>query len=118
MRIGELASESGVSARMLRYYEKLGFISPERLDNGYRDYGPDLVDRVQKISGLVAAGIPVRIAGAILPCLDQSHDIVVDDPEFRDVLVEQLARMTTRAESLERNRSALASYIAAIDRAH
>ncbi|MCF1600379.1 MerR family DNA-binding transcriptional regulator [Streptomyces muensis] len=117
MRIGQLATKTGVSARMLRHYEKLGLITPERLDNGYRDYGADLVDRVEKISNMVAAGIPVRIVGAILPCLDQRHDIIVDDPAFRAVLVEQLARMTERAESIERNRAALASYIEAIDRA-
>lgn len=117
MRIGQLANVSGISARMLRHYEKLGLITPERLENGYRDYGPELVERVQKISDLVAAGIPVRIVGGILPCLDQSHDIIVDDLDFRAVLVEHLARLTTRAESIERNRAALIGYIEAIDRA-
>jgi len=49
MRIGELAKRTGVPPRMLRYYEEQGLITPQRLDNGYRDYGDYLVDRVNKI---------------------------------------------------------------------
>lgn len=39
MKIGEVASASGISQRMIRHYEKIGLI-PEaaRRDSGYRDY--------------------------------------------------------------------------------
>ena len=38
--VGQLAEQSGVSARTLRYYEDLGILSPQRGPNGYRLYGP------------------------------------------------------------------------------
>ena len=39
MKIGELATLSGVSVKSIRYYEAEGILAaPRRLGNGYRDY--------------------------------------------------------------------------------
>ncbi|EFC79470.1 MerR family transcriptional regulator [Parafrankia sp. EUN1f] len=119
MRIGELARKTDVPPRMLRYYEEQGLVTPRRLDNGYREYDEYLVDRVRKIRGLLDAGIPTRIIGAILPCLGQTSAIVVDDPDpgLRAMLVEQRDKMIERIAFLEQNRDALTRYIDAMDRA-
>ncbi len=45
LRIGELASRTGVTARTIRFYEAAGVLPPPaRGANGYRLYGPDAVD--------------------------------------------------------------------------
>ena len=39
MKIGQVATASGVSQRMIRHYEKIGLLPPApRRDSGYRDY--------------------------------------------------------------------------------
>ena len=117
MRIGELSKRTGVPSRMLRYYEDQGLISPTRLDNGYRDYDDYLVDRVGKIRGLVDSGIPSRIIGDILPCLDQPQTIVVRnaEPGLRELLTRERDRMTEKIDFLANNRDAITRYIEAID---
>ena len=55
----ELAEVSGVSVRTLHWYEEQGLLSPARRSNGYRDYGPDDVRRLQQI--LLGIGQDVQI---------------------------------------------------------
>ena len=119
MKIGELSAKTGVATRMLRYYEEQGLITPQRLANGYRDYDDYLVDRVTKIRGLVDSGVPTRIIGDMLPCLNQSQEIIVrdPDPQLRMMLINQRDAMIERIAFLEQNRDALTRYIAAMDQA-
>lgn len=49
MKIGELARRTGVSERMLRFYEEQGLLSPVRTAAGYRLYAEEDVARVAKI---------------------------------------------------------------------
>lgn len=119
MKIGELSAKTGVATRMLRYYEEQGLITPRRLANGYRDYDDYLVDRVMKIRGLVDSGVPTRIIGDMLPCLNEPQEIIVRDadPQLRMMLVDQRDAMIQRIVFLEQNRDALTRYIAAMDQA-
>lgn len=38
MNIGEAAAATGVSAKMIRHYETLGLVMPQRRNNNYRTY--------------------------------------------------------------------------------
>jgi len=39
MNIGEIAVQSGLPAKTIRYYEDIGLVEPARRSNGYRDFG-------------------------------------------------------------------------------
>ncbi|MFG1929998.1 MerR family transcriptional regulator [Mycobacterium sp. NPDC048908] len=113
MRIGELADRTGISRRLLRYYEEQGLLTPSRGDNGYRYYSEPTVDVVLQIKGLLDAGLPTRIIQQLLPCLDQPQTIYVPDvtPEMIATLRREQARLTERIENLTRNRDAVADYL-------
>lgn len=49
MNIGEAAERSGVSAKMIRYYEEIGLIKSSRRANNYRDYDASDVSVLQFI---------------------------------------------------------------------
>ena len=119
MRIGQLAEETGVAPRMLRYYEEQGLITPRRLDNGYRVYDDYLIDRVKKIRGLIDSGIPTRIVANILPCLGKPQTIVVEnaDPALHALLAKERDRMNDKIHFLTHNRDAITSYLDALERA-
>lgn len=49
MNIGDAAERSGVSAKMIRYYEEIGLIKATRRANGYRHYDANDVSVLQFI---------------------------------------------------------------------
>ena len=47
MRIGQLASKSGVNVQTIRFYERRRILSnPSRTPSGYRDYSPSDIANV------------------------------------------------------------------------
>jgi MerR family transcriptional regulator, heat shock protein HspR len=66
-----VASElSGIDPQTLRLYERRGLLAPARTDGGTRRYSDDDLDRLQRITDLVAQGI--NIAG-VLQILNLEH---------------------------------------------
>ncbi|MBB5912045.1 DNA-binding transcriptional MerR regulator [Nocardia transvalensis] len=85
MLIGEVARQSGVSARMLRHYDSLGLVRPTgRTVGGYREYSPDDIRRILFVEGLRSVGLSLsQVARAL------------DDPGFTpSALVGDLIRKT------------------------
>ncbi|WP_032380108.1 HEAT repeat domain-containing protein [Rhodococcoides fascians] len=82
MLIGEVARRSGVSARMLRHYDRLGLVQPtSRSSTGYREYSPEDVRRLFHVESLRSLGLSLHDVGRAL-----------DDPSFAaSGLVDELA---------------------------
>ena len=49
MRIGEVARKSGMSASQIRYYERLGLITPPNRTSGQRDYDSEILQTLHTI---------------------------------------------------------------------
>src|SRR3954452_10975278 len=63
MRIGNVASQAGVSVDTVRFYERVGVLAPpERTESGYRDYEPGTVERIQLTRELQAIGFTLNDA--------------------------------------------------------
>lgn len=109
MRIGELAERTGVSLKAVRYYERIGLITPERQHNGYRSFDEGHVRAVAEIRELAGIGISPQDARPFLECLGLGHehgdDCVSSLAVYRDTIAE-LSRMidalTSRRGELQR----------------
>lgn len=95
MRIGELAAQTGVSPRSLRYYEEQGLIRSIRCPGGWRDFDESTIERVVMIQHLFAAGLCSGVIGEVLPCLEAT-------PEERTGVMEHL--LDQEVERLEAKR--------------
>lgn len=116
MLIGELSRQTGVSERLLRYYERKELIQAERRANGYREYDEQTVETVRRVRALLAVGLPTRIIRRVLPCM---HDPATlhPCPGVVTSLREQLDILDQRAAELETARRLLRQTIAATENA-
>ncbi len=71
MKIGELADETGVSTKTIRFWESEGLLpEPDRTPSGYRNYTPDAASRLSFIRHAQTAGFTLRQIGQILDISD------------------------------------------------
>jgi DNA-binding transcriptional MerR regulator len=96
VRIGDLATQTRVSVRALRYYEEQGLLASTRTESGQRLYGNAAVNRVQLIQLLYRAGLSSKTIAELLPCVDAK----VSTPESRERLAAERDRINTRIAEL------------------
>ncbi|GAA3072370.1 MerR family transcriptional regulator [Streptomyces glomeratus] len=116
MLIGELSRRTGVSERLLRYYERVELIRSERRANGYRDYADETVATVRQIRALLAAGLPTRVIRQVLPCAVDGAALR-PCPGVLDRLRAQLDALDRRAADLATAQDLLRQTITATEKA-
>ncbi|AZM63761.1 MULTISPECIES: MerR family transcriptional regulator [unclassified Streptomyces] len=101
MLIGEVARRSGVSARMLRHYERLGLVRPSgRTAGGYREYSGEDIRRIFHIESLRSLGLSLHEVGRALDDPGFAPGRLVDDLVLRTR--ERIARETELLTRLRR----------------
>ncbi|WP_280234862.1 MerR family transcriptional regulator [Nocardia cyriacigeorgica] len=113
MLIGELSRRCGVSTRALRHYEEAGLLVPNRDGNGYRRYGADAADTVERIRRMIAAGLGTTTIRRYLECVRTgAHGIELQMcPALRaelDAIGERLDRQATELDHKRRKLAELA----------
>jgi len=98
MKISQLAKESGIASKTIRYYEDIALL-PEahRNDNGYREYGNSDVERLVFIRRCRELQIPLeQIKTLIAVQLDQKSSC----QEVDDLIEQQLGKVRTTIAEL------------------
>lgn len=108
LRVGDLAARTGVSPRLLRYYENQGLLTAERSSTGQRLFDPADVDQVRHIRLLLEAGLPTRVIGELLDCIHEPGRL---EPCAVPTLVEHLETHDERIAGLLSTRAALQGLI-------
>lgn len=114
MKIGELSRRSGVSTRMLRYYEQEGLLQPNRRESGYRDYGETEEQLVRRIRMLSEAGLKLDTIRQLLPCVLSDRPDFEPCPKMLATLKHEIGVMEQRIACLQSSRRILADYLGAL----
>jgi MerR family transcriptional regulator/heat shock protein HspR len=94
-----VASElSGIDPQTLRLYEQRGLLTPARTDGGTRRYSDDDLDRLQRISELVAQGINIAGIAQILHLERRTDELESDNSDLKS----ENARLRSEEPTLRR----------------
>ena len=110
MNIGQAAKASGVSAKMIRYYETTGLIpKAERRDSGYRDYSPADVHMLRFIRRARDLGFAVSEIDELLSLWrDRSRQ----SADVKRIAERQIADLHNRVTAMKQMADTLQSLVA------
>lgn len=108
MKIGELAAASGSTPKTIRFYEQAGLMpEPTRRPSGYRDYGPEFIDRLHFIRRAQAAGLALREIRQVLAIYDRGdapcghvQQVLTDRLDQVRAQIAELVTLETHLETL------------------
>lgn len=117
MLIHEISKQTGSTKKAIEYYAAQGLLSPKILENGYRDFGPEQAELLQKISVLRKLGLGLNEIKAVLKDdtnvtlqrLSVRKKLSLQKDEKRAALLEQLSSGTdyeeirSQLQALEQN---------------
>jgi DNA-binding transcriptional MerR regulator len=106
VRIGDLAAKAGITTKTLRFYEQTGLLPPpDRAANGYRDYSPAFLPRLDFIRRGRAAGLTLAQIREVIEVRDSG-----DAPcgHVYQLLTQRLADVDRHIADLQVLRTSLA----------
>ena len=110
MRIGEVASRSGLSDKTIRYYEDIGVLEhPTRARNGYREYDRSVLDRLRFVRAAQSVGLKLGEIREVIALRDRGQtpcghvvDIIEKRAREIDESISTLEKMRTELRRLVR----------------
>jgi MerR family copper efflux transcriptional regulator len=105
MNIGQAAEASGVSAKMIRYYESMGLVpKARRTDGGYRIYTENDIHTLRFIRRARDLGFPVKQIDHLLGLWRNRRRVSAD---VRRIALEHVAELEQKIQELQAMRRTL-----------
>ncbi|WP_299787884.1 MerR family DNA-binding protein [uncultured Shewanella sp.] len=101
MKIGEVAKETGLSVKSIRYYHDIGLICATRGDNGYREYGKSQVESLKFVHHCRELGFSLDDCRSLLVLkLNLARD-AGDVKELAKAHLERVSERIVKLQALE-----------------
>ena len=110
LKIGELARQTGLAIKTIRYYERRGLLEqPSRTEAGYRVYGPEEVARLQFIQRAKLLGLTLEEIRELVELAARCNEGEIV-PRLEEVLEAKLRETERKMKELSAFRENLLYY--------
>ena len=107
MNIGEASTNSGLPAKTIRYYEGIGLISPDRTDNGYRDFSETHMHKLAFLSRARGLGFSIEECRTLLSLYEDTDRASADVKAMARVHLDQMAHKIAELKAMQQTLSEL-----------
>ena len=105
MKIGQVATEAGVSVDTVRFYERRGVLpAPQRRPSGYREYQQATVERIRMARALQQLGLSLE---EVIDALHDHDAGRIDREEQLERLEAVLERIDAKITGLRKTRRSI-----------
>ena len=108
MNIGDVATQTGLPAKTIRYYEDIGLIKPMRDDNGYRRFRDQEVHKLKFLGRARALGFTIEDCRTLLALYEDETRASAD---VKQVSRDHLAQIEAKIVDLKAMRDTLSHLI-------
>ncbi len=108
MNISEVASQAGLPAKTIRYYEDIGLVTPLRDTNGYRSFRPSDVHKLAFLGRARALGFSIQECRTLLALWEDKSRASSD---VRRLATDHLAQIEAKIAVLAAMRDTLSHLV-------
>lgn len=108
MNIGEAGEQSGLPTKTIRYYEDIGLITPDRSDNGYRDFSETHIHKLKFLQRSRNLGFSIEDCRVLLSLYEDKNRA---SGEVRAVAKEHLSAIETKIAELQSMHATLSDLV-------
>lgn len=108
MNIGDVARQSGVPPKTIRYYEEIGLIRPNRSENGYRAFTENHVHKLAFLGRARALGFTIEDCRTLLALYEDENR---ESVQVKTVAEDHLRQIEEKIEKLQSMRTTLTELV-------
>ncbi|GHE04819.1 transcriptional regulator [Defluviimonas sp. 20V17] len=108
MKIAEVASQTGLPAKTIRYYEEIGLIHPDRHANGYRDFSESHLHKLAFLGRARSLGFSIEECRALMALYEDRDRASAD---VKVIAQEHLGAIDSKISELQAMRQTLAHLV-------
>ncbi|MEH6648016.1 Cu(I)-responsive transcriptional regulator [Sulfitobacter sp.] len=108
MNIGEVSKKAGLPSKMIRYYEDIGLITPQRDANGYRSFRDNDMYKLAFLGRSRALGFTIEDCRNLLALWDDNDRASAD---VRVIAKQHLAPIESKIADLQAIRDTLSHLV-------